>query len=168
MSSIGVDTTGVDTRDEFAPLPKGDYLVTVSEASVGPTKNGAGTRLRLKLDVLEGQFKGRKIFDGLNTVNTNADAQRIGQRILAQLQDAVGAPRKDCQTYHLLNKPVYVWLGIDKEGKNQINGFGKEPRGGATTTTTGPAAAPPASQAAPAIAAGQPAPNSPPWARRNQ
>lgn len=72
------------------PLPAGDYTVHIIEDTMKPTKKGDGEYLELKMEVLEGDHKGRWIFDRLNLRNPNATAVEISERTLVALGKACG------------------------------------------------------------------------------
>ena len=57
-------------------LPAGKYVVQIVESEMRVTSNGMGQFLWLMLDVLEGPYTGRKVFDQLNLVNQNPDHRR--------------------------------------------------------------------------------------------
>lgn len=86
------DTT-VEPMGDFNPLPEGDYLVVVADSTEQKTKAGTGSYLELTLEVVDGQYKGRKLWDRLNLNNPNAKAVEIAQRQLAAICRAVGVPR---------------------------------------------------------------------------
>ena len=54
----------------FDVFPAGKYLAQIVSSEMRPTKDGRGQYLFLELDILEGQFVGRKLFDRLNLVST--------------------------------------------------------------------------------------------------
>lgn len=85
------DPNAVPENDRnFDPIPGGDYLMQVTESEIVPTKSGEGDILKLTIEVMEGPFENRKIWDNLNIRNPNAQAQSIAQRALADLCIAVG------------------------------------------------------------------------------
>lgn len=79
-----------EDTNSFDPLPAGDYTMQVIESEIKDTKSGTGQQLVLTLEVIEGAFSNRRVWDRLNIRNQNADAQRIAQRSLADLCLAVG------------------------------------------------------------------------------
>lgn len=100
----------------FDALPAGDYTVVIVKSDVKPTKDGTGQRLNLELQVVDGKYKGRKIFDGLNIANKSAKAQQIGQGQLSQLCRSVGVMTpKDSSDLH--NKPLVAVVKIGKDDK---------------------------------------------------
>lgn len=71
-------------------VPAGWYAVMITGGEVKPTAQEGGLRLALEWAVSEGQYKGRKIFDGLNIRNANAQAQEIAARDLSAICHATG------------------------------------------------------------------------------
>ena len=91
----------------FDPIPEGDYLVIIESSELKPTKAGTGTRINLKLQVIDGAEKGRTVFWGINYTNPNEVAQRIGRAELAMACRAVGILQpKDTMEMH--NIPFYA------------------------------------------------------------
>lgn len=82
-------STVADDERSFDPLPEGEYACEIIESELKPTKTG-GEMLRLTLEVKQGQHAGRRIWDNLNIVNSNAQAQDIAHRTLKSICDAVG------------------------------------------------------------------------------
>ena len=84
------DAANVDPNAGFELYPAGKYLVQIIASEMRPTKDGMGQYLLLELDILEGQYSGRKLFDRLNLVNANPDAVQMAQRSLSALCRAAG------------------------------------------------------------------------------
>jgi hypothetical protein len=68
------DATSVEPTTAHELLPAGKYRAQIVESEMRVTRNGMGQFLWLMLDILEGEHKGRKIFDQLNLVNPAASA----------------------------------------------------------------------------------------------
>ena len=81
-------------------------------------KNGNGTYLLAVFEVLDGEYRGRKIFQNITLQNDNQQAVEIGQRLLTDIYTAVGhtGPTRDICV--MLFKPVMARVGIkrDKDG----------------------------------------------------
>lgn len=77
-------------EDDYSLLPKGWYDVQIESAEIAPTKSGSGKILKLKLNVIGGEFGGRVLFDNINIVNANEKAQEIGRKQLQHLLAATG------------------------------------------------------------------------------
>lgn len=81
----------------FEPIPAADYNVKVVESEMCLTKKAQeadnpalGQYLKLKMEVMDGKFKGRTLFRNLNLVNSSAQAVEIAQKELASICKAVG------------------------------------------------------------------------------
>lgn len=90
MASLGqtFDASAVEPSNNYDVLPPGKYLTQVIASEMRATKDGLGQYLYLELDVLEGQYAGRKLFDRLNLVNANPDAVEIAKKTLSQYASA--------------------------------------------------------------------------------
>ena len=84
------DATSVEPTTAYELLPAGKYRAQIVESEMRVTKNGMGQFLWLMLDILEGEHKGRKIFDQLNLVNPNPTTVEIAQRTLSAICHATG------------------------------------------------------------------------------
>jgi len=90
MSALNFDATTVDPVDDFSPIPAGEYVMAIIDSEMKPTKNGQGQYLQLTLQVLEGEYKGRMVWDRLNLVNPNQTVVEIARRTLSAICHAVG------------------------------------------------------------------------------
>ncbi|MCC7253833.1 DUF669 domain-containing protein [Hyphomicrobium sp.] len=161
----------------FEPLPAGDYQMQVIESKIENTKSLTGKMLVLTLEVVSGPHTNRRVWDRLNIVNQNADAQRIAQRALADLCLAVGiAQLRDTDELHF--KPFVGRVGVreDKTGQygpqNTVRykaRGGQPPAGKAGGPTSAGSAAGQQTRTAPASATARPsapaASPSRPWAK---
>jgi len=76
---------------DFTPLPNGKYTVCVVESELKDNKAGTGNYIQLKLEVMDGKFKGRWInFVNITFTHTNSQAQEIGRKGLNTLMKACG------------------------------------------------------------------------------
>lgn len=137
-----------------------------------PTKDGRGQYLYLELDILDGQFAGRKLFDRLNLVNDNPDTVDIAKRALSSICRATGQMQvKDSEQLHLIPMIADVRVRPPKGQYGESNSIRYLPRNAAAPATT---AAPAASSVptAPAFASTPAAPANPaasaglPWKRQ--
>lgn len=149
----GFDATQHEPAD-FTPLPAGKYLAAIAGSEMKPTKNSDGHYLYLTFQILEGQYKGRKVWDRLNLHNKNPAATAIAKGQLSAICRAIGVMTpKDSQELH--NVPLVIDVRLKKRNEsgdfdNEIRGYSK--RDGAaqvgSPTPTAPAGAA-ASAAAP-------------------
>jgi len=111
MALIDFNAEEVEPQSDFSPLPVGNYTVVITQSEMKPTKTGNGQYLQLTLQVVEGEFKNRLIFDRLNIQNPNSVAQQIAQKALSSICRAVGVMHpKDSEELH--DKPFSVKIGI--------------------------------------------------------
>lgn len=95
----------------FDPMPDGIYTLVVTGSEVKPTKAGTGEFLSCTMEVVDGQYKGRKLFVKFNLKNANAEAVSIARAELAALCRAVRVPSpRDSSELH--DKPFDARLGI--------------------------------------------------------
>ncbi len=90
MSALNFDATTVEPVDDFSPIPAGEYIAAIIDSEMKATKNGQGQYLQLMLQVLEGDYKGRMVWDRLNLVNQNQTAVEIAKRTLSAICHAAG------------------------------------------------------------------------------
>ncbi len=111
MALIDFNAEAIEPQSDFSPLPVGNYTVVITQSEMKPTKSGNGQYLQLTLQVVEGEFKNRLIFDRLNIQNANDVAQQIAQKALSSICRAVGVMHpKDSEELH--DKPFSVKIGI--------------------------------------------------------
>ncbi len=116
----------VDPSNHFEAVPAGDYEVMVVASELKMTKDGNGQYLQLELQIQNGQFHGRKLFDRLNLHNNNAKAVEIAQRQLSQLCHAIGVMQvMDSEQLHF--KPCIARVAVRSEPgrdpSNEIKGY---------------------------------------------
>jgi len=93
MAELGgaFDSGGHDDMNTgFDPIPAGKYAAQVVESDFKPTARKDGKYIKLKFEILEGEFKGRFIWTNLNVVNPNPVAVDIANKELATLCRACG------------------------------------------------------------------------------
>lgn len=78
-----------DDIEEDKPMPAGNYLCEITKTGMKPTKAGDGTRLLLTIRIIDGEYDGNVVFEGLNIENPNPKAVSIAKRQLAQLMKAI-------------------------------------------------------------------------------
>ena len=92
MAKLGAtfDATGIEPIQPLELLPPGKYIAQIVSSEMRLTKDGKGQYLFLEMDVLEGPYQGRKLFDRLNLVNANTQTVEIAQRTLSAICHATG------------------------------------------------------------------------------
>jgi len=153
----GFDASQVPEQTEFSALPEGSYIVMATASEMKPTKRGDGAYLQITFEVIDGTYKGRKLWARLNLKNSNKTAVDIAQRELAAICRAVNVIKPN-DSAELHNKPLLVTVGVEIDDRNRENNVVKkyEPTGAAGSVGFMPAAA--------VIQQNQPAaPVVPPW-----
>ena len=145
----GFDANEVDPAMDFEPIPAGKYPAVIIESEMKPTKSGNGSFLELCLQIIEGEYRNRRLWSRLNLDNPNAMAVQIARGELSAICRAVGVmrPQDSCELHNL---PLTVRVKLkqrDDTGEmgNIVAGYFKKEQ----------------SQGQPAQAAG-----APPWARK--
>lgn len=93
------------TPPSFDALPSGWYPVQMVEGLETPSSTKPNTYYAAVFEVIDGPFKGRKLFANFNFNNTNAKAVEIAYDHLDQMMSATGV-LKIQQMDQLFNKPM--------------------------------------------------------------
>ena len=158
-------TIAPDAGNTSAPIPAGTYLAMITASEMKATKAGDGQFLKLEFTVLDGEFKGRKVFENLNIYNTNAQAQQIAQARLSAICHAVNV-LKPMASEQLHNIPLKIIVSIKPAAGQYAASNGVK---GVESALAGAASVPSqafASQAKPAVVTPAPATNAPAWAKK--
>jgi hypothetical protein len=119
MAKFGFDTTGVEpdkgttTGGSYDPIPEGEYILKALDAEEKDTSSGTGTLIKVKFEVVKGEFSGRWIWQNFNITNPSEKAQRIGRQQMVAWAAACGKPDAD-DTDKLLDKPFSALVNIEK------------------------------------------------------
>ncbi|MBF0093947.1 MAG: DUF669 domain-containing protein [Alphaproteobacteria bacterium] len=168
MANLGAnfDATGVEPNKPFEVLPPAKYVVQIVSSEMRVTKDGMGQYLCLELDVLEGEFAGRKLFDRLNLVNNNVQTVEIAQRTLSAICHATGRMQvQDSEELHLIPMLADVRVQPPKNGYGERNSVHYLPLNGAASVPHTPsktAAKPATSSPQSAAPVAQPRPTAAP------
>lgn len=88
----GFDANNVEPVPSYEPIPAGQYLAQIV-ASEEKTSQKGNKFLSLELEVLDGQYKGRKIWVNLNLDHPNPETVKFARAELAAICKAVGVLR---------------------------------------------------------------------------
>lgn len=144
LDDLGFNAAEVEPNS-FDVLPAGEYEVAITDSVRDNTKAGTGQYLQIEMQVLSGQFRGRKLFDRLNIVNPSAKAQEIARAKLSSICRAVGVltPKHSGELH---DKPLRVKAVIKTDPQygpqNKIAEY--HPANGAAVSATAAPLAPPA------------------------
>jgi len=149
------DAETIEPSTQYQPLPKGKYLCVATYSEIKPTKSGNGEYLSITFEVVEGEFKGKKVFERLNIRNQNKVAEDIAHRTLSSICRAVGVTKlEDSEQLH--DKEIVLDVVIEEgDGKyaaqNKVKAYEAAymhaPAQSAPKTTAAPRAQAPAPQA---------------------
>lgn len=153
----GFDATQVAPSTSMEALPKGDYLMMITDTEMKPIKSGKGEGLNITFEVLDGDHKGKKAWVWLNLVHENAQAVEISQRNLSAICHAVGV-LKPSDSIELHDRPLIVTMAKDRNDPERTVPQSYKPANSAAVPMSVTARVP--VQARPAVAA------QPPWKRQ--
>ena len=159
-AAINFDANTVEPTTPFEPVPNDTYRAHIIASEVKPTKERTGQYLQLEWEILDGPYKGRKLWDRLNIVNQNATAQQIAQSALSAICHAAGVLRvSNSAQLHHIPMMIKVVIKQDKgyDPRNEIKSY-KSANAQALA-----AGAPPIVPDAAAPAGARP--DAPPWAQ---
>lgn len=124
------DANKVEPNAGFDPVPANKYIAAITGSQMRPTKAGSGSYLELEFTILEGEFKGRKVWDRLCLNHPNAQAVKIARGNLSAICRAVGVmqPRDSVDLHHV---PLCINVRCRKrtdtdEVVNEVKGYAKK------------------------------------------
>lgn len=118
MASLnGFNAAEVEPHAGFDPIPSGKYMLAVVNSELKPTAAGTGEFIELEINVIDGEYKGRKIWHRINWANPNQQAVKIGRAEMSALCRACNKlDAKD--TIELHDIPFCGTVGIEKRKDN--------------------------------------------------
>ena len=127
MAQFHFDASTVAPQASTGPVPAGTYLAQIIESDVAPLKSGKGNGLKLTFEIIDGQQKGRRIWENLNIQHENEETQRIAQSQLSALCHAVNVIKLQ-DTAALHHKPVTIRVVVREaqgqyQASNNIKGY---------------------------------------------
>ena len=151
MASLNFKASNVElTKRSYDALPEGEYEMIVTKSDTKPTKAGNGHYLELEMQIIAGQFSGRRHWERLNLDNPSQQTVKIAQEQLARLCMAMGLDEiQDSEELH--DRAFIATLGIDKKDATRNMVWDYKPAEGAAPAPA--TAAKPAAAAAPAKSA---------------
>lgn len=165
MAKFGFDVSDVTpdtgaTGGSYDPIPDGEYVLKALDAEEKATSAGTGSYIKVKFEVVKGEYTGRLIWQNFNINNPSEKAQRIGRQQMVAWATACGKPDAD-DTDKLLDKPFSAAVSIEKgtggyADSNRIKAF-------MFNQEAAPAKAAPKPAAKPAPAAAPASKSANPW-----
>jgi uncharacterized protein involved in exopolysaccharide biosynthesis len=120
MDLSGFNADDFSDIESYSILPAGTYTAAIVSSENKTTKNGNGSYLELQLEIIDGQYAGRKVWDRLNLRNPNQTAVEIAMRTLASICKAIGikTPRDSSELH---NKPMNIKVSVREYNGNESN-----------------------------------------------
>ncbi len=75
----GFNAADVEPAKAFEVLPQGDYLAIIESTEMKETKAKTGTYIEVVLQIVDGEHKGRKLWERLTWTNPSEKAVTIGR-----------------------------------------------------------------------------------------
>lgn len=127
---LNFDASKIEVNDSYDVIPDNtlaNAVITSSEWK--ETKDKTGGYLALKYEIIDGNYKGRIIFENVNLQNSNATAVKIAQETLAKICKAIGKEQVQ-NSEELHNIPMNIKIGVNpaKDGyepSNKIKSYSK-------------------------------------------
>lgn len=127
MAAVNFNANEVEPNKSFEPLPAGKYNALITQSEEKPTKAGTGSYLELTFEVLDEEYKGRRLWARLNLNNPSDQAVAIARAELSAICHAVNVLElQDTTQLHDLPMLVKVVAKPDKvsgEVRNEIKGY---------------------------------------------
>jgi hypothetical protein len=114
------DTATEEGSPDFEPLPKGQYVASITDAKVGPLKSGKGQAVQLTWEVEgDSKYAGRLIFDRVIVQHESSAAMKFGRQKFKDICTAVGAAGQITDLSVLLNRPCLVSVKIETDDSGE-------------------------------------------------
>lgn len=123
MAAIG-GTYDPDAKPSagYTPMPAGDYTLEIVESDYTANNAGNGMVMKLKSQVVGGEFDGRPYFINLSLEHEKGQVQEIAQRDFAALRRAIGVLNpEDTEELHFKSFPVKMGIKRRKDNGEMEN-----------------------------------------------
>lgn len=129
MASFDYDFNEVP-ESEFSVLPEGDYVVVATASDKKLNKEGTSHYLEVIYEVIDGDYKGRKIWERYNLWHAKPTVANISRRDIKKLAQCCGFTVQPSDSNELHNIPLIVRLSVfldtymgKQEEKNKIGDY---------------------------------------------
>ena len=157
MAILNFNANEVEPSVGFEAIPAGKYQAVIVDSEMKPNRAGTGEYLQLEFEIIDGEYKNRKVWTRLNLNNPNPDAVRMARADLSAICHAVNVIQPG-DSVELHNLPLTITVKCrktpDGDIVNEIKGY--------SAKNAPAAAAAPAIPAVPVTSAS----SAPPWARQ--
>lgn len=114
LSNQNLDPNVEENSGGFTVVPEGKYQVVIVGDKLTDTKGGTGKMLELKVQIIEGEYRGSTIIDRLNIVNASSIAQKIGQGQLKRICNLCKVQYPPASTEGLIGKPMIATVKVEE------------------------------------------------------
>lgn len=112
---LNFDATQIEPDNNFELIPDGtEAIAVISATETKETRGGTGSYLKLKIEIIDGDYKGRVLFDNLNLQNKNETAMKIAYQTLAKICTAINKPQIQTSE-ELCDIPLKIKIGVRKQ-----------------------------------------------------
>jgi hypothetical protein len=115
----GFDVDNEEGTPPITLLPKGKYKAEITDATIGPTKNGKGQAVSLTWTIVEGDFERRLLFQRILIEHESAEAQKFGRMKFRDVCAACGLTGMVTDLDPLCYKTCEVTVAIRKDREGQ-------------------------------------------------
>ena len=141
-SAVELDDGEYTTSKYDIPVPEGSYLAEIVDQDEKENSKKSGRLVHVKWEIAEGEHLGRWVAEWINYIHKSKDAQRIGERQLKKLCDALGINGVTDTEAQLQGKRAIITVGTDKNDDSRNVVFSYAPVQQSAPTTTPEAEAP--------------------------
>jgi len=129
MATLNFDASQVDPAQPVEAIPSDKYNVEISKSELKATKTGNGSYLEFEFTVLEGEYRGRKVWDRLCLNHPTQKTVEIARANLSAICHAVGVLKpRDSTELHRIPLTINVKLKKDESTGtifNEVRGYMK-------------------------------------------
>ncbi len=113
MATLNFNAETVEPNTGFDPIPAGKYLAVITNSEMKPTKQNNGEYLELTFEIIDGQYKARKVWSRLTLAHPNQQAVTISRGHLSAICRAVGVlqPNDSCELH---DRPLTISVKCSK------------------------------------------------------
>ncbi len=153
MVNFNYNVSEIKPTTSFDPLPSGWYVAQITATEAKVPKSGQGEMVCITYEVIDGEFRGRKLWSNLCHEHPNKDTQDIARRHISAINHAIGDPYCDkSEKWYQIPLKIKVKLKRDKntdELVNEITGYAAIERIAPAKAAPNPAAGKQAEEATP-------------------
>jgi len=145
MAQLDYNQQTDELEKDFTAVPAGEYIAVITESDYVPNKAGTGMNLKLTYEIIDGEFKGSKLFENLSLEHEKHQTAVIAQQAFNSIKLACGvqAVQDSCQLHNI---PMLLDVKY-KEGSDFPNSIKKhlpvngaaQPKPAQTQTVQAPA-----------------------------